>query len=118
MRDMHSLVGTNEPIRDVASAEAALKLHFDHKAEIEARSSKVTAVANFGKLLIERGHPANSQISEKLILLETEKVDLMKFWENRKVRRQTIIIRPLIIKSALLFRPGRSPMDIGLAAIR
>ena len=116
---MHSLVGTNEPIRDVASAEAALKLHFDHKAEIEARSSKVTAVANFGKLLIERGHPANSQISEKLILLETEKVDLMKFWENRKVRKQTIIIilRPLI-KAALLFRPGRSPMDIGLAAIR
>jgi spectrin alpha len=84
MRNVHSLVGTNEPIKDVASAEAALKLHYDHKAEIDARASRLNGVVMFGQSLVRCGHPSASQVTEKLDALEREKMELQLFWEDRK----------------------------------
>lgn len=85
MRNVHSLVGTNEPIKDVASAEAALKLHYDHRAEIDARASRLKGVVTFGHNLVDRGHSAANQVTEKLEALDREKTELQLFWEERKV---------------------------------
>ena len=57
-----NLLSTNETIHDVASAEASLQLHDDHRRAIEAREDNVAKATEFGQGLVDRGHFACEQV--------------------------------------------------------
>ena len=62
---MMHLLSTNETIHDVASAEAALQLHDDHRRAIEAREDNVVKGTEFGQGLVDRGHFACEQVGQR-----------------------------------------------------
>eukprot|EP00117_Sycon_ciliatum_P044800 scpid11950/ scgid32267/ Spectrin alpha chain, brain; Fodrin alpha chain; Spectrin, non-erythroid alpha chain len=84
MEDMMHLLSTNETIHDVASAEAALQLHDDHRRAIEAREDNVVKGTEFGQGLVDRGHFACEQVQDRLENLHTAWEEIHQFWQERK----------------------------------
>ena len=71
-----ALVTSDELAKDVASAEALLDRHQEHRAEIDARDSTFVAFEEFGKELLEKEHYASPDIQEKLDTLAQNRQEL------------------------------------------
>lgn len=81
-----ALVTSDELAKDVASAEALLDRHQEHRAEIDARDSEFQSFEDFGKKLLDKEHYASPDIREKLETMATEREELEKAWASRKQR--------------------------------
>ncbi|CAH3114647.1 unnamed protein product [Porites lobata] len=81
-----ALVTSDELAKDVASAEALLDRHQEHRAEIDARDSTFQAFEDFGKELLDKEHYASPDIREKLDTMAKEREELEKAWAARKQR--------------------------------
>ena len=74
-----ALVTSDELAKDVASAEALLDRHQEHRAEIDARDSTFVSFENFGKELLDKEHYASPDIREKLDTLAQNREELEKY---------------------------------------
>lgn len=74
-----ALVTSDELAKDVASAEALLDRHQEHRAEIDARDSTFVAFEEFGKELLEKEHYASPDIQDKLDHLAQNRQELEKY---------------------------------------
>ncbi|XP_074621265.1 spectrin alpha chain, non-erythrocytic 1-like [Acropora palmata] len=81
-----ALVTSDELAKDVASAEALLDRHQEHRAEIDARDSTFQSFEDFGKDLLDKEHYASPDIREKLDTMAAEREELERAWALRKQR--------------------------------
>ncbi|XP_055707829.1 spectrin alpha chain isoform X3 [Phlebotomus papatasi] len=82
---MKAIISADELAKDVAGAEALLERHQEHKGEIDAREDSFKLTARAGNSLLERKHYAESEVLEKLTVLENEKTALHNLWEDRRI---------------------------------
>ncbi|KYO27551.1 spectrin beta chain, non-erythrocytic 2-like [Alligator mississippiensis] len=71
------------PRRDVSSADLVIKNHHGIKAEVEARADSFTACVATGTALLERGHYAADEISEKLSELQARRKEIGERWQDK-----------------------------------
>ncbi|XP_077987102.1 spectrin alpha chain, non-erythrocytic 1-like isoform X2 [Glandiceps talaboti] len=84
IHDMNALISADELAKDVAGAEALLERHQEHKGEIDAREDSFKATAAAGQELLNSGHYASEEVSEKLVILANEKTALLDLWQERQ----------------------------------
>ncbi|XP_070531768.1 spectrin alpha chain, non-erythrocytic 1-like isoform X3 [Ptychodera flava] len=84
INDMKALITADELAKDVAGAEALLERHQEHKGEIDAREDSFKSSAAAGQDLLDSGHYASDEVSEKLVILAMEKTSLLELWQERQ----------------------------------
>ena len=75
--DTKAVISQDELAKDVNGAEALLERHAEHKSEIDAREDSFRATAEAGQMLLDSGHYASEEVTEKLALLTDEKTALL-----------------------------------------
>jgi spectrin alpha len=85
INDMKSLITNDELAKDVNGAEALLERHAEHKSEIDAREDSIRAAAEAGQMLLNSGHYASEEVTEKLTILAEEKDSLLQLWDERRI---------------------------------
>ncbi len=82
--DIKSLINAEVLANDVASADALLHRHAEHKSEIDARQESFRSLTEFGDSLIINGHFAADELQTKLDQLRAECEALDALWKARK----------------------------------
>ena len=52
---------------------------------IDAREDSFRATAEAGQMLLDSGHYASEEVTEKLALLTDEKTAILSLWEERRI---------------------------------
>ena len=65
---MIALITSDDPPHDVASAEALLNRHMEHKAEIDGRADGLVQFTQTGLVLIKEGHFLSDEVRNFKIL--------------------------------------------------
>uniref|UniRef100_A0A7M4F4G9 Spectrin beta chain n=1 Tax=Crocodylus porosus TaxID=8502 RepID=A0A7M4F4G9_CROPO len=73
----------HEHPRDVSSADLVIKNHHGIKAEVEARADSFMACIATGTALLEKGHYAANEISEKLLELQARRKEIGERWQDK-----------------------------------
>ena len=60
--EMMALITSDDPPHDVASAEALLNRHMEHKAEIDGRADGLVQFTQTGLVLIKEGHFLSDEV--------------------------------------------------------
>ncbi len=86
INDMRALINSDELGKDVASADALLQRHKEHKGEIDAREDAFQAIVDFGNSLTMKGPQASEGVTAKLQLLAAERKSLLELWQKRQLQ--------------------------------
>ncbi|XP_022090941.1 spectrin beta chain, non-erythrocytic 5-like isoform X2 [Acanthaster planci] len=91
---------TEEPIRDVASASAALSQHAQVRAEIDAREENFASLVEAGQMLIKQQHYASEEIQEKLDAALQAREQLHSSWQAKKDRLEQVAEQQVFLRDA------------------
>nr|WAW84869.1 spectrin alpha chain [Halisarca dujardinii] len=100
VNDRRTLISSLELARDVGSAEALLARHKEIKGLIDASEDRFKVTTQFGQGLITSGHFASDEVKDKLINLVSEKSQLLRLWEDRKVEFDQCMDLQLFMRDA------------------
>ncbi|TKR87947.1 hypothetical protein L596_012272 [Steinernema carpocapsae] len=91
MDEVKREMNSQEKPKDVSGVELLMNNHQSLKAEIDAREDNFNICISLGRDLLNRKHYASSEIEKKLIKLTTERVEMMRRWEDRWEYLQLIL---------------------------
>ena len=98
--DMSRTIASEESVHDVMDAESLLQRLDEYKSEMDTREEAFSNVLNTGERMIEEGHFAADEISEKLELLLTEREGLYATWEDRKTEIDQVYDLQVFLRDA------------------
>ncbi|EDO49575.1 predicted protein [Nematostella vectensis] len=78
------LIASDDPVHTVSDAERMMRELDEHHAEMDAREESFARVLETGEKMIEDGHFAEEEITDKLELLLSERERLYASWDTRK----------------------------------
>ena len=84
INDMHTLITSDDLGKDVASSDALLQRHKEHKGEIDAREDSFQTIVDFGNTLLRKGPQASEGVQVKLASLAAERKKLLEVWQKRQ----------------------------------
>lgn len=93
-------IGSEEIVHDVVDAESFLQRLDEYKSEMDTREEAFSQVMETGEKMIEDGHFATDEITEKLELLLTERESLYATWEDRKMEIDQVYDLQVFLRDA------------------
>ncbi|XP_028611071.1 spectrin alpha chain, erythrocytic 1 isoform X2 [Grammomys surdaster] len=82
MREKTALINADELPTDVASGEALLARHQQHKHEIDSYDDRFQSADATGQELLDGNHEASEEIREKMTILANEWAALLELWDK------------------------------------
>ncbi|XP_037681556.1 spectrin alpha chain, erythrocytic 1 [Choloepus didactylus] len=84
MREKTALINADELPEDVASGEALLDRHQQHKHEIDSYNERFQSVDETGQALLDANHEASDEVREQMVTLANSWAALLKLWDQRQ----------------------------------
>ncbi|XP_045640354.1 spectrin alpha chain, erythrocytic 1 [Ursus americanus] len=88
MKEKTALISADELPTDVASGEALLDRHRQHKHEIDSYDERFQSADETGQDLLDAGHEASDEILEKMTILANDWAALLGLWDQRQLQYQ------------------------------
>ncbi|XP_034376138.1 spectrin alpha chain, erythrocytic 1 [Arvicanthis niloticus] len=82
MKEKIALINADELPTDVASGEALLARHQQHKHEIDSYDDRFQSADATGQELLDGNHEASEEIREKMTILANEWAALLELWDK------------------------------------
>uniref|UniRef100_A0A452TA37 Spectrin alpha chain, erythrocytic 1 n=1 Tax=Ursus maritimus TaxID=29073 RepID=A0A452TA37_URSMA len=86
MKEKTALISADELPTDVASGEALLDRHRQHKHEIDSYDERFQSADETGQDLLDAGHEASDEIREKMTILANDWAALLGLWDQRQLQ--------------------------------
>ncbi|XP_034523569.1 spectrin alpha chain, erythrocytic 1 [Ailuropoda melanoleuca] len=86
MKEKTALISADELPADVASGEALLDRHRQHKHEIDSYDERFQSADETGQALLDAGHEASDEIREKMTILANDWAALLGLWDQRQLQ--------------------------------
>uniref|UniRef100_A0A8C7C107 Spectrin alpha chain, erythrocytic 1 n=1 Tax=Neovison vison TaxID=452646 RepID=A0A8C7C107_NEOVI len=86
MKEKAALISADELPTDVASGEALLDRHRQHKHEIDSYDERFQSVDETGQALLDAGHEASEEVREKMTALANSWAALLGLWDQRQLQ--------------------------------
>ncbi|XP_012892769.1 PREDICTED: spectrin alpha chain, erythrocytic 1-like, partial [Dipodomys ordii] len=88
MNEKTALINADELPTDVASGEALLARHQQHKHEIDSYDDRFQSADATGQELLDGNHDASDEIKEKMTALANAWAALLELWDRRQHQYQ------------------------------
>ncbi|KAK7865818.1 hypothetical protein R5R35_001276 [Gryllus longicercus] len=107
---------TEEKVRDAASAQTSKAEHEAVKAEIEAREESFQNVVDLGQAMVQAGHYASQEITERYTQLLEERRKLLSAWQQKKVHLDQLIDLHFFLRDAKQMDALSSSQEVALSS--
>ncbi|KAK2560477.1 Spectrin beta chain [Acropora cervicornis] len=113
--DMSRTISSGEPVHDATGAETLLRRIDECRSEMDAREDGFNKVMEVGEKMIDDGHFAADEITEKLELLLTEREGLYATWEDHKTELDQAYDLHVFLRDAKQIDTFTSTQEVVLA---
>ncbi|XP_004415736.1 PREDICTED: spectrin alpha chain, erythrocytic 1 [Odobenus rosmarus divergens] len=86
MKEKTALISADELPTDVASGEALLDRHRQHKHEIDSYDERFQSADETGQALLDASHEASDEVREKMTILANDWAALLGLWDQRQLQ--------------------------------
>ncbi|XP_064449587.1 spectrin alpha chain, erythrocytic 1 isoform X1 [Mirounga angustirostris] len=86
MKEKTALISADELPTDVASGEALLDRHRQHKHEIDSYDERFQSADETGQALLDASHEASDEVREKMTILADDWAALLGLWDQQQLQ--------------------------------
>ncbi|XP_006740929.1 spectrin alpha chain, erythrocytic 1-like [Leptonychotes weddellii] len=86
MKEKTALISADELPTDVASGEALLDRHRQHKHEIDSYEERFQSADETGQALLDASHEASDEVREKMTILADDWAALLGLWDQQQLQ--------------------------------